>query len=107
MRDLMMWIILERFLKNFIEFCAYMRFKVKRRLVLSLYLPYIVFAGADAASRNRNYVAFRACLRFINMKGRFDDVSNLESTVMGTTLMISARIELLYFLYKVLHVCHP
>jgi hypothetical protein len=41
------------------------------------------------------------------MKRRLDHVSHLESTVTGTLLVDNARIQLLSFLYKILHVRHP
>jgi hypothetical protein len=52
-------------------------------------------------------VAFKACLRYINMKRRLDHVSHLESTVMGILLVGNSRIRLLSFLYKILHFRHP
>jgi hypothetical protein len=41
------------------------------------------------------------------MRRRLDHVSHLESTITGTLLVDNARIPLLYFLYKILHVRHP
>jgi hypothetical protein len=41
------------------------------------------------------------------MRRRLDHVSHLESTVTGTLLVDNARIQLLSFLYKILHVRHP
>jgi hypothetical protein len=38
---------------------------------------------------------------------RLDHVSHLETSVMGASLADYARIQLLSFLYKVLHVRHP
>jgi hypothetical protein len=80
--------------------------------VLSLILPHInhgniLFVGADAVTQNRDGVILKACLRYIHMRGWFDHVSHLESTVMGTRLMVSARIQLLSLFYNVLHVRHP
>jgi hypothetical protein len=85
--------------------------EVRRRLVLSLILPHviygnIVFTGAEFASQRRIVVAFKACLRYIHMEIQLDLVSHLESTVTGTLLVDNARIRLL-FLYKILYVCHP
>jgi hypothetical protein len=40
------------------------------------------------------------------MRRRLDFVSHLESTVTGTLLVDIARIQLLSFLYKILHVRH-
>jgi hypothetical protein len=42
--------------------------EVRKRLFVSLIMPHIgyggiVYAGADAASQRRLYMAFRACLR--------------------------------------------
>jgi hypothetical protein len=89
-------------------------FEVRRRLVLSLTLPHvnygnIAFTGADSASHRKMGVAFKACSRYIHMKRRrrLDHVSHLESTVTSTLLVNNARIQLLSFLYKVLHVRHP
>jgi hypothetical protein len=82
-------------------------FEVRKRLsLILLHIDYGNIVFADAASRSRVGVAFRACLRYIHMRGRFDHVSHLESTVMGVTQGISDRIQLRSFLYKVLHVCH-
>jgi hypothetical protein len=47
-------------------------------------------------------VIFRACLRFLYVRSRFDHVSHLESTVTDTALVVSVKIQLLPFL----HVCH-
>jgi hypothetical protein len=66
-----------------------------------------VFTGADSASQRKLGVAFKACLRYINMRSRLDHVSHLESTVTGTLLVDNARIQLLSFLYNILHVRHP
>jgi hypothetical protein len=49
----------------------------------------------------------KACLRYIHMRRRLDHVSHLESTVTGILLVDNARIQLLSFLYKILHVRHP
>jgi hypothetical protein len=92
---------------------AHTPFEVRKRLVLSLILPHvnygnIVFIGADFASQRRLGVAFKACLRYIHMRRRLDNVSHLESTVTGTLLVDdNNRIQLLSFLYKILHVRHP
>jgi hypothetical protein len=67
----------------------------------------IVYAGADAASQRRLNMAFRACLRYIHSMRRLDHVSHLETAVMGHSLADHAKIQLLSFLYKVLHVRHP
>jgi hypothetical protein len=53
-----------------------------------------VFTGADSALQRRLEVAFKACLRYIHMKRRLDHVSHLESTVTGSLLVDSARIQL-------------
>jgi hypothetical protein len=87
-------------------------FEVRRRLVVSLIMPHIgyggiLYAGADAASQRRLNMAFRACLRYINSQRRLDHVSHMETGVMGASLADYARIQLLSFLYKVLHVRHP
>jgi hypothetical protein len=63
-------------------------FEVRRRLVVSLYMPHIgyggiVYAGADAASQQRLNMVFRACLRYIHFLKRLDHVSYLETSVMG------------------------
>jgi hypothetical protein len=91
---------------------AHTPFEVRRRLVLSLILPHInygniVLTGADSASQRRLGIAFKACLRYIHLRRRLDHVSHLESTVTGTLLVDNARIQLLSFLYKILHVRHP
>jgi hypothetical protein len=91
---------------------AHNPFEVRRRLVISLIWPYvnygnILFTGADSASQRRLGVAFKACLRYIHMRRRLDYVSNLESTVTCTLLVDNARVQLLSFLYKILHVHHP
>jgi hypothetical protein len=65
-----------------------------------------VFTGADSTSQRRLGVAFKACLRYIHMKRRLDNVSHLESTVTGTSLVDYSRIQLLSFQYQILHVCH-
>jgi hypothetical protein len=52
-------------------------------------------------------MAFRTCLRYIHSLRRLDHVSHLETSVMGALLADYARIQLLSFLYKVLHVRHP
>jgi hypothetical protein len=52
-------------------------------------------------------MAFRACLRYIHSLRRLDHVSHLETSVMGASLADNARILLLSFIYKVLHVRHP
>jgi hypothetical protein len=49
-------------------------------------------------------IAFKACLRYIHLRRRLD---HLESTVTGTLLVDYAKIQLLSFLYKILHVRHP
>jgi hypothetical protein len=67
----------------------------------------IEFNGAHSASQRRLGVAFKACLRYIHMKRRLDHVSHLESTVTGTLLVDNARIQLLSFLYTILHIRHP
>jgi hypothetical protein len=77
---------------------------------VSLIMPHIggiEYAGADAASQRSLNVAFRACLRYIHSLRRLDHVSQLETSVMGASLANYARIQLLSFLYKVLHVQHP
>jgi hypothetical protein len=86
------WIL--RFLR---PHAAHTPFEVIRRLILSLILPHvnysnIVFTGADSASQRRLEI---------------DHVSHLESTVTGTLLVDNARIQLLSFLFKILHVHHP
>jgi hypothetical protein len=63
---------------------------------LSLIWPHvnygnIVFTSADSTSQRRLEIAFKACLRYIHMKGRLDHVSYLESTVTGTLLVDNAR----------------
>jgi hypothetical protein len=63
-----------------------------------------VYAGADAASQRRLNMAFRACLRYIHSLRRLDHASHLETSVMGASLADYARIQLLLFLCKVLHV---
>jgi hypothetical protein len=67
----------------------------------------IVYAGADVASQRRLNLAFGAYLRYILSLRWLDHVSHLETTVMGTSLGDYAKIQLLSFLYKVLHVHHP
>jgi hypothetical protein len=67
----------------------------------------ILYAGADAASQRRLNMAFRACLRYIHSLRGLDHVSHLETRVMGASLADYARIQLLSFLYKVLHDRHP
>jgi hypothetical protein len=79
---------------------------------VSLIMPHIgyggiVYADADAASQRRLNMAFRACLRYIHSLRRLDHVSHLETSVMGASFADYARIQLLSFLYKVLHVWHP
>jgi hypothetical protein len=101
------WIL--RFLR---PHAAHPLFGVRRRLVLSLILPHvnygnIVFTGADSASQRKVGVEFKACLRYIHMRRRLDHVSHLESTVMGTLLVDNARIQLMSFLNKILHIRHP
>jgi hypothetical protein len=91
---------------------AHTPFEVRRRLVLSFILLHvnygnIVFTGADSASQLGLGIAFKACLRYIHMRRRVDHVSHLESTVTGTLLNDNARIQLLSFSYKILHVRHP
>jgi hypothetical protein len=49
-------------------------------------------------------MAFRACLRYIHFLRRLAHVSHLETSAMGALLADCARIQLLSFLYKVLHV---
>jgi hypothetical protein len=71
-------------------------FEVGRRLVVSLIVPHIryggiVYAGADATSQMGLNVAFRAFSRYIHSLRRLDHF----------------RIQLLSFLYKVLHVRQP
>jgi hypothetical protein len=73
-------------------------FEVRRRLVVSFIMPHIgyggiVYAGGDAASQRRLNMAFS--LRYIKSLRRLDHVSRYD------------RIQLLSFLYKVLHVRHP
>jgi hypothetical protein len=87
------------------------RLRYAEHIVLSFILPHvnygnIVFTGADFASQRSQGVAFKACLRYIHMKKRLDHVSHLETTVTGTLLVDNARIQLLSFLYKKLHVRH-
>jgi hypothetical protein len=67
----------------------------------------IVFTSADSASQRRLEIAFKACMRYIHMRRRFDHVSYLESSVTGTLLVDNARIQLLSGLYKIRHVHHP
>jgi hypothetical protein len=86
-------------------------FEVRRRLVVALIMPHIgyggiVYAGADAASQRRLNIAFRACLWYIHSLRRLDHVSYFETSVEGASLANYARIQLLSFLYKVLHVQH-
>jgi hypothetical protein len=81
-------------LRSLRPYTAHTPFEVRRRIVLSLILPYvnygnIVFIGADSASQ------------------RNDHVSHLESTVTGTLLVGNAPIQLLSFLYKILQVRFP
>jgi hypothetical protein len=67
----------------------------------------IVYAGADAASQQRLNMAFRVCLRYIHSLRKLDHVSHLATSVLGASLAGYARIQLLLFLYKVMHVRHP
>jgi hypothetical protein len=74
---------------------------------VSLIMPHIgyggiVYAVVDAASERGLNMAFRACLWYIHSLRRLDHVSHLETSVMGVY-----GIQLLSFLYKVLHVRHP
>jgi hypothetical protein len=64
----------------------------------------IVYAGMDAASQRRLNTAFKLCLRYIHSLWRLDHVSHFDISVMGTSLADYARIQLLLFLHKVLHV---
>jgi hypothetical protein len=87
------------------------RLKVGGGWVVSLIMPHIgygriVCAGADAASQQKLNMAFRACLclRYIHSLRRLD---HLETSVMGASLADYSRIQLLSFLYEVLHVRHP
>jgi hypothetical protein len=66
-----------------------------------------VYGGADPASQRRFNKAFRACLRYIHSLRRLDHVFYLETSVIGASLADYARIQLLSFLYKVLHAQHP
>jgi hypothetical protein len=73
---------------------------VRRRLVVSLIMPLIgyggiVYAGADAASHRRLYVAFRACLRYIHFLRRLDHLYHLKTSVMDNSLADYASIQLL------------
>jgi hypothetical protein len=79
---------------------------------VSLSMPHIgyggiMYAGADAASQRRLNMAFRACLRSIHSLNKLDHASHLETSNMGASLADYARIKLLSFIYKVLHVRHP
>jgi hypothetical protein len=79
---------------------------------VSLIMPHIgyediVYARADAASQRRLNTAFRDCLRYIHSLRRLDHASHLATSVMDASLADYARIQLLLFLYKVLHVRHP
>jgi hypothetical protein len=66
-----------------------------------------VYAVADAASQRRLNMTFRACLRYIHSLRRLDHVSHLQTSVMSALLADYARIQILSFLYEVLHVRHP
>jgi hypothetical protein len=66
----------------------------------------IVYAGTDAASQQKLNIAFKACLRYIHSLRRLDHVSHLVCYE-SAQLADFARIQLLSFLYKVLHVRHP
>jgi hypothetical protein len=91
---------------------AHTPFEVIRRLVLSLILQHvnygnILFNCTYFASQRRLWVALKACLRYIHMNRRLDQVPHLDSTVTGTLLVDHARIQRLEFLYKILYVRHP
>jgi hypothetical protein len=75
---------------------------------VSLFMPHIGYVGiVYAASQRRLNVAFRACLWYIHSLRRLDHVSHLETGVMGASLADYSRVQILPFLYKVLHVRHP
>jgi hypothetical protein len=87
---------------------SHIPFEVRRRLLVFLIMPHIgyggiVYAGADAATQRR----LNTCLRYIHSLMRLDHVSHLETSVMGALLAYYSRIQLLSFIYKVLHVWHP
>jgi hypothetical protein len=65
-----------------------------------------MFTGTDSASQRKLGVAFKACLRYIHIKRRLDNFSHLDATVTGTLFVNNAKIQLLSFLYKVLHARH-
>jgi hypothetical protein len=75
-------------------------------LCLTLDMEVLCYAGADAASQRRLNMAFRACLPYIHSLRKLDHVSHLETSVMGASVADYTRIELLSFLYKVLHAWH-
>jgi hypothetical protein len=98
--------------EDILDYAFFRTHAVRRRLVLSLILPHvnygnIVFTGADSKSQRRLRVACKACLRYIHMRRQLDQVSHLKSTMTGTLLVDNARIQLVLFLYKILHVRHP
>jgi hypothetical protein len=64
--------------------------------------------GADVASQRRLNMTFRACLRYIHSLRSLDHISYyLETSVMRASRADNARIQVLSFLYKVLHVRQP
>jgi hypothetical protein len=89
-------------------------FEVRRKLVaVSILMPHIgyggiVYAGVvDTVSQRRLNMAFKGCLRYIHsLKRLIVHLSHLKTSVMGASLDDYARIKLLSFVNKVLHVRH-
>jgi hypothetical protein len=77
------------------DLCCRSFFHMSTMVILSLLML--------IASQRRPRVVFKACLRYIHMRRRLDHVS----FVTGTLLVDNARIQLLSFLYKILHFRHP
>jgi hypothetical protein len=85
---------------------------VRKKLIMSLVKTHfdygnIVYSNYDCASKRKLQKAYNACLRYIFKKNRRDSLRRLQSSAWGLTPEKSAKVQLLLFLFKILHLHHP
>jgi Reverse transcriptase (RNA-dependent DNA polymerase) len=86
--------------------------EVRKKLVQTLILSHVsysnvVYAHIDSASSRKLGAAFNACLRYVHGIRRRDGVSELQTSISGLTLKDTATLQILKFLFKIMHTRHP
>jgi hypothetical protein len=85
---------------------------VRKKLITSLVKTHfdygnIVYSTYDCASKRKLQKAYNACLRYVYKRGRRDSLQDLQCCLWGLTPENSAKLQLLLFLFKLIHVHHP